>query len=247
MVRRVGKIMKKLIAIFILAQTIAISFAWGDESSPSSAVSLEEQLQQLNLPSNQAPVAGVSSTDRLYAVQSRYAPLRFKHELTLGGGHNFTSDSFVDSNLGTFGYRFHFSDRWSLGLTASLVNNRLSGGGKRLLDTENLVPDVAFAKNQEDLTLGYNVFYGKFRLSMEQVFYFDQYVQLGVGSVELNTGRQPMGVADVGFSFWLGKSGSLRVGLKDCVYNEKRRMSQGLSNNFVGHIDVGLMLGGERI
>lgn len=64
-------------------------------SNGESEVSLESQLQDLNSPINQAPSA--TSTEKLYAIQNRLAPLRFRHELAAGGAKNFTSDSFLSS------------------------------------------------------------------------------------------------------------------------------------------------------
>ncbi len=207
-------------------------------------VSLEDQLQGLALPGNQAPVQ--MSTERLYAVQTRYAPLKFVHELSIGGGRNFTGDSFMVSQELNLNYRFHLNDRWSLGLGGAYVFNELSSGGKRLLASEGLLPDVAYAKIKADLSLGYNVFYGKFRLSMDQVFYFDQYVSLGAGIVKLSTSQQTGAVADAGMVFWLGRGGSVRVGIKDYVYNEKRAQSSGVAQNLIGHLDVGFLFGGSK-
>jgi hypothetical protein len=89
------------------------------------------------------------------------------------------------------------------------------------------------------------VFYGKFRVSMDQVFYFDQYVALGAGSVGLNTGRQTAAVGDVGFVLWLGRKGSIRFGVKDYFYNEQRRLSSSRVHDLVGHIDAGFLFGGS--
>jgi outer membrane beta-barrel protein len=204
--------------------------------------SLEDQLQSLNLPANQAP-AGVS-TEKLYSVQSRYSPLSRRLELTVGAGQDFTNNAFLSSQQVGGGLRYHFNDRWSLGVNASAVFNSLTLTAQQMIAQDGIVPDAAYARNRWDANLAFNTLYGKFRLSMDQVFYLDQYIALGAGQVTLDRGTTAMGVLDLGFAFWMGRSGVVRVGVKNHLYQEQRQLASVLTQHWVGHLDIGWMTGG---
>jgi outer membrane beta-barrel protein len=225
--------MKALLLIGLLLAFTAPVFA--AEETPS----LEEQLRALELPSNQAP-AGLTK-ERLYVIQERYLPLRLKLELSVGAALNVSGNSFLNTQQVEGGLRFHLNDRWSLGLTYAMVSNKFTAAADRLLDTEGIIPDLAYAKSRSDATIGYNVFYGKLRLSADQVFYFDQYVALGAGIMQLSRGNSTAAVADAGFAFWLGKWGSARIGVKDYYYNEPKRSGNEMTHNLHPHLDIGYL------
>ena len=151
---------------------------------------IEEQLDSLALPDNQAP-ANVS-TERLYSVQTRYAPLERRYELGLVGGYNMTNADFLDSKSVGANFRYHFNDKHSFGLSYIQFENKLDSTGQDLLTRESLLPDVDFISSISEVNYGYNLFYGKFRLGMSKVFYFDQYWNFGAGAAELKSGVTPV-------------------------------------------------------
>lgn len=202
--------------------------------------SLDMELQKLATDTYQAP-AGLSP-ENLYAVQYRHNPLRHRHEFFLGGAKNFTPDGYTVSNQFDAAYRFYLNDKWFLGLSGSYVVNELSSSGERLLTQEGILPDATFTKFRGDLALGYNLFYGKFRISTDQVFYFDNYVSIGPGLVRYELNSQPAIVGDIGIVGWFGKHFSVRVGLKDYFVKEVRRKTQGMTHNLIGHLDLGYLL-----
>jgi outer membrane beta-barrel protein len=211
-----------------------------DTSAAKEPVSLDSELQKLATESNQAP-AGVSS-EKLYAVQYRYAPLKYRHEVSLGGARNFNSDSFTTSHNLDLAYRFYLSDRWFVGLSGSYVFNDFNSSGERQLAETGLLPDALFTKHRADLAVGYNLFYGKFRVSMDQVFYFDQYLSIGPGHVWYTNGANQWGVVgDIGFAALFGRHFSLRVGLKDFFVKEVRKKSNGMVHNLLGHLEFGYL------
>jgi len=210
----------------------------------ASETSLEDQLEALTLPSNQSPVS--VSQESLYAIQTRYVPLKKKSELSVGLARNFTGNGLVNSNQFNLGYRFHLSNDWSISANGSYVFNSLSASGQVLLSNFKVLPDTPYVKYRTDLMANYNVFYGKFRLSMDQVLYFDQYVSLGAGNMFLNYGNELAAVADVGFVFWIGKSGTIRIGVKDYLYSETRIQDRATANHVLAHLDIGFLLGGEN-
>lgn len=212
------------------------------ETPSSQAASLDDQLNALGTPGNEAP-AGVTA-EQLYAVQTRYSPMQNRHEFSLGGGTNFSGDGFVrTANLdGT--YRYYLSNRWFLGLTGNIVFNKFTNAGTALVNNNNLVADVAVTKYRADLSVGYHLFYGKFRVSMDEVFYLDQYVALGPGLVVQDTRNSWAAVADVGLALWFGRNVSMHLGVKDYIFYEQRRLTSGLVNNFVGYLQAGVHFGG---
>jgi outer membrane beta-barrel protein len=204
---------------------------------------IEQQLQDLNLPTNQAPVG--RSSEKIYSVQSRYVSVDRKSEVLVAGGKNFSADSFITSYEIDAAYRFHLNDRWHLTLGGGYVFNSLSSAGQKLNEMRRLVPDVAYVKYRGNLLAGYNLFYGKFRVSMDQVFYFDQYIAVGPGLVNMNTVTSPAAVADVGFVFWFGRSFNAQIGIRDYYYRQQRVISSSNVHDLMGHIDVGYLFGGS--
>ena len=226
--------MKTLILIFACLWVASGAFA--DE------VSLEKQLEGLSLPSNQIPVP--VSAEQLYSVQPRYVVIDRRSEVYLGGGNNFHADGYLNSSQFDLGYRFHLNSKWSITAEGSMVFNSLSDAGNRLLALQGILPDAGYVKYRADLLAGYNLFYGKFRLSLDTVFYFDQYLALGPGWVVTSGGGSAAGVGDIGFVFWMGKRFNAQLGVKDFYYSQHRIVSTSTVNDIVGHLDFGVLLGG---
>ncbi|NDD91408.1 outer membrane beta-barrel domain-containing protein [bacterium] len=213
------------------------------QAASSSGQSLEDQLQTLNLPANQAPVA--VSTEKLYSVQSRFNPLKGRFELGIGAAQDFTNSSFLSSRQMGGSLRYHLNDRFSLGFVGAQVFNSLTETTKQLMDSEGFLPDVAYAKYRANLELAINTFYGKFRISNNTVLYLDQYIALGAGVVGLNRGNATMGTVDLGFAFWLGRQTVVRLGMKDHIYREARQLSTAMTQHWLGHVAIGWMPGGS--
>jgi outer membrane beta-barrel protein len=215
-------------------------------TNASAERTLDQQLDDLQVPTN-VPPPGISD-EKLYSVQSRFVSLRHRHEISLGGGRNFNSDSFVTSNNIDLGYRFYLSNRWFLSLSGSYVFNDWSNGANRLIKTDgtenSTLADAAFARYRADLLAGYHLFYGKFRVTMDHVFYFDQYVAFGPGYVDMERGNQMAAVGEIGLVFWFGRKTSMRLSFKDYFVREMKRKSTGLEHNIIGGLQVGYVFGG---
>jgi outer membrane beta-barrel protein len=229
--------------VLTTALVTGLSFTARAEDTPAattqkSSESLENQLKSLDA-TNQAPAS--VSTEKLYSVQSRYTPLRHVSEITFGGAKNMTGDSFLDTNQIEVGYRFHFNDRWAVGLSYAWVDNEFKSDADNLKATSGAIPDVPYAITRQDLLVEYNAFYGKFRWTADSVSYFDQYWALGPGMVQMNTGNSTAAVADAGFAIWMGQWGSARLGLKDYYYSEQYRSGATMTSNLHAHLDVGYL------
>ena len=207
--------------------------------------SLDSQLQDLRLPQDQAPV-GVTR-EKLYSSQSRFSDLSHRFELDFGGAKNLNANSSLSMSQLDGTVRFHLSNRWDLAMSGSYGFNSFTDTAQRLMQSEGILPDAAIVKWRTDLLVGYNLFYGKFRASMDQVFYFDQYIAIGPGLVQTQYQMATAGVADVGFAFWFGRHWAARMGAKSDIYNEQKAKSSDLAYHLLGHLDIGYVIGnGEK-
>jgi outer membrane beta-barrel protein len=206
-----------------------------------SDVPLEKKLDNLNIPDDR--VSSVVSEDRLFIVNKRYSSLVNRHEITMSGAYNFTPDSHLTTRqLGTT-YRYHLNSSWSFGARYQKFYNELSSAGQKLFDEKQIVPDSDFALSSSEVFANYNTIYGKLRFSSRTVVYFDQYISLGAGKIELDAGKENLLVADLGFSFWLGKHMSTRVGVRNEFYSQEQVTGRRDIHNAIGYFEVGYLFG----
>lgn len=213
-------------------------------SLASADDSLQSKLSELALPENQTP-AGVSlvNAEKLYAVQTRYSNLSNRFETTIAGARNFNSSSFVNASQFELGLRYHFSNRMGVALSGTYALNSFTEETQALIREQGRIPDLAYVKYRASLLLSYNLFYGKFRLGSDSVAYFDQYVAAGPGFVSMQTGNAVAGVVDVGFAFWLGRNMSVRLGVKNEIYQQRTLFTSSTAYDLLGHVDIGYVFG----
>jgi outer membrane beta-barrel protein len=202
---------------------------------------LESKLDKLNIPSDR--VTPMVSSDKLYIVNSRYSNLNKRHEFTFSGGNNFTPDSHLTNKQMAATYRFHYNSLISGGLRYTDYTNELSASGKALFEAKALVPDSDFAFESKEVFLSYNTFYGKMRLTKERIVYFDQYISLGYGKIDLASGEENLFTADVGFAFWMGRNFSARFAVKNEFYKNQVMAGEKQVHNAVGLIEFGYLFG----
>jgi len=213
--------MKKIIWIKNLFLVIGLTGSFSICAAESGEVSkLENKLDALSIPDDR--VTPLLSQDQLYIVNTRYSSLINRHEVGLQGGHNFTADSHLDNKDIALTYRYHLNSDWSFGLRYTKYQNKLTGAGQRLFDDQKLLPDTDYAKKATEIFATYNTIYGKLRWSKDTVVYFDQYISLGAGQMDLASGKTNHGLLDLGLSFWIGKHMSTRVGFKNEFYNQRQ-------------------------
>lgn len=207
---------------------------------------LTKKLDDLRIPDDK--VSPMVTEDNLYIVNKRYSSLVNRHEVSLAGANNFSSVSHIDNTALTAAYRYHINSTFSLGIKYSDYYNELTPAGEKLYKEEKILPDTDFAYKSTSAFLGVNTFYGKMRLTDETIIYFDQYVNLGYGDIELSrNGVQKMINVDLGFVFWGGKHISTRIGLNNEFYSQRK--VDGLSNvhNMMGYFEVGYLFGEGNI
>lgn len=182
------------------------------------------------------------SAERLYAVHSRHNDVTHRVELGLGGGYMINSDDYIRSRQIDLNVRYYWSPRWFTSVSGAYASNVMSTAGERLYEHFSIIPDAAYVKYRAEIQMGYNLFYGKFRMTSDRIFYFDQYIAVGPGIVNLNTGTPVSGTADIGIAGWMGDSFSLRLGIKNYVYYQTRQLSEGMTTDMVGYLQMGCLL-----
>lgn len=223
--------MKKYLLLFLLFTP----------SLMAAEKALDKKLDDLLIPDDK--VTPVLTKDKLFIVNTRYSSLINRHELTLQGAHNLTADSHLDVKQAALTYRYHLNSRWSFGLRYNRYTNELTSAGEKLLQDKKIVPDQDFAYNSQELFATYNTIYGKLRWSSDTVVYFDQYISLGAGQIELASGKSNMGLLDLGLAFWVGKNGSMRVGIKNEFYNQQQLTGDRFMHNAMGYLEIGYLFG----
>lgn len=209
------------------------------------AEELENKLDDLLIPDDK--VTPVLSKDELFIVNTRYSSLVNRHEFSLMGAHNFTADSHLDVKQSALAYRYHLNSKWSFGLRYNRYSNELTSAGQTLFDREKIVPDQDFAFNSQEAFATFNTIYGKLRWSSTTIVYFDQYISLGAGQIELASGKTNHGLLDLGLAFWIGNHTSMRVGLKNEFYNQQQVTEKRLMHNAMGYLEIGYLFGeGDR-
>jgi outer membrane beta-barrel protein len=229
--------MKKILSTVLMLSSTTL-FA-------QESISLEKKIDALSIPDDK--VTSVISEDKLYIVNTRYSSLVNRHELTLAGANNFTSDSHLSTQQMALSYRYHINGKWSLGGRYTRYTNELTAAGKKLFEDKMILPDTDYAFNSKELFVNYNTIYGKLRWTEDTVVYFDQYVSLGGGKVKLASGETNLMFADLGLSFWLGNHMSARFGLKNEFYQQKKLSGTNSIHNGVGYLEFGYLFGsGDR-
>ena len=213
---------------------------------PQQSSDLSKKLDSLRIPDDKViPFIG---KEQLYVVNTRYSSLLRRHEITLKGGNNFTSKNHLQNRDVALTYRFHISDRWSLGLRTTTYFNKLNSSGEALLRDKKILPDTDFAKNAQEIFVNYNTIYGKLRWSTDSVVYFDQYVALGGGQINLASGKEIIGSIDLGFAAWIGNNTSFRIGIKnEGHYQNLIREGRSFQYKSIGYLEIGYLFGkGDR-
>ena len=206
-----------------------------------AAVDLEKKLDALNIPDDK--VSPMISQDKLHIVNTRYSSLVNRYEVTLAGANDFMADSHMDTKQFFATARYHIDSKWGIGIRHSQYNNQLTAAGNQLFKDSQLLPDSDFAIKSTEIFGTYHGLYGKLRVNTEQVVYFDQYMTLGYGDVELASGTAKTMSVDLGVAFWIGKHMSSRFGIKNDFYTQKKISGSADAYNAMGYIEFGYLFG----
>lgn len=200
------------------------------------AASMEDEINSLQV-NETLPV--LLQNEKVYSVQSRKTSLTRRWELSGAWGKDLSGSGFLKTQQATADLRYHINDNWTLAAGYSAISNEFNDTAHGLEQTQGYLPDVDYAKSRMELRGEYNLFYGKFRLSRESIFYFDQYLALGVAQNELASGVSTGPVGELGFAFWWGSHLSSRLALRDYFYKEQRAVDSDSNHNVFGRMEIG--------
>jgi outer membrane beta-barrel protein len=177
--------------------------------------------------------------EKVYAIQSRKTSLSHRFELSGAWAKNLSGNGMLKTQQASGDLRFHLNDKWTLAAGYTSVTNEFNSTAQSLADVQGYLPDVDYVKSRTELRAEYNLFYGKFRLSQDSIFYFDQYIGLGAATNELASGTSTGPVGELGFAFWWGKHFSSRLAIRDYYYQEKRTLASESVHNVFGQAEIG--------
>ena len=204
---------------------------------------LTQQLNQLSVPANEVP--GPVDMEKLYSVQDRYVPVKGRFEVNTQAGQKVTDTGFISTKEVGLGIRYYFSSHWSLGANYTFAFNEFGSATNSLFKKEGILPEVPYLINRSELSLRFMPFYGKFRLSMDKVLYFDHFISIGPSMLTFDTGSTIGAMAETGFVFWFGKNWNALMGIKGYFYNKISSSGETeFSQHAVMNFSVGYLFGG---
>lgn len=238
---RIWTLLFVLIGAFVAAN-VAVAEE-GAETAPATKPSLQDQLQSLELPTN---TAGTSvAKEKLYSVQDRFVSLKNRFEISVAGAQQVTDTGFITTKEVALGARYYIDSKWSVGAQYSYAFNAFSDSTNSLYEQEGILPKISFVKSRADLTARYLLFYGKFRLSMDTVLYFDHFVSLGPAMIQMDAGNSIGAVADTGFVFWIGRKWNALFGVRNYAFSKPSEDGESTFSNQVQiYFSGGFLFGG---
>lgn len=204
----------------------------------ASSETLESELGSLSVP--ETLPANVTK-EKLYSTQSRVLPLKRKVEVLVMASEGVSGNDFLKRNQLGGEVQYHINDRWALGAAYSQVYNKFTSSAEKLMSTEGRIPNVDYAQSRLEGKAIFNLFYGKIRMSRDQVIYLDQYLAGGWAQNQLASGASSGPLLDVGLAAWISTWGSVHLGLRDYYYEERGLMASGSNHNVDGYFQTGVL------
>lgn len=194
---------------------------------------------------------GTVRNEKLYVVQDRHVDLTNALTVMAGVGKDMNSNIYLKTDETTFAARYHFNNFIFAQLDGAQVNSALTESGERIWRNDGIYPDTSFVQRRYGAAMGLNLMYGKVRVTKNFVFYFDQFLTLGMGRIEQSNGltssKDPTLTAEAGISFGLGSWASLIFGARDTYFEEKRRSSSSKVHQVVAYSGLGVLIGGKAL
>jgi outer membrane beta-barrel protein len=183
--------------------------------------------------------ADLDAKRRRRSVRDRLVQKTNRHELVVRGGH-YVSDLFDATWTAGGAYSYHLTEDFAVEASGSYTritsavdselerNFQVLGGRDRraLLFATNLVFSPLHAKLQ----------------SGSSIVHFDVSVTLGAGVVDSDLSSGIAGNAGLGFAFFVGKAVTIRLDLRDYVYQQQLLARKELVSDLAATVGVGLLL-----
>lgn len=223
------------IASLLLAATAlgapALAFAEeADNDAAAEASADAERAKEIQAPTN------LDLDERIRPVSGQTFVKDGRHELSLTGGLSL-NDGFFTKYVPGVRYAYHFTEKWSAGLTFGYAFSEASGAVTRCdsdgqdcrLPTKD---ELAETPGDIGMMLGADVswapLYGKISVLAQSVLHFDTYLVAGAGVLETKMAPPGSNVAEtkmtpevhlgVGQRYVISKNAALRFELRDLVY-----------------------------
>jgi outer membrane beta-barrel protein len=241
---------KFLLKSYFLISTLLVAPVAAFAQSNSSAMQrLGNQESLLDKADPQIP----RNTYRV--VQQRVIDRTWRSEFTLQSGMINGGDSYYSTNALGLQYELHVSPRWSFGLRHAWYFNELTSEGRRIFDRAeaqqlanpyndgNIRPPILdYPVSQSVATVSFYPLYGKMSLFDASVSYFDVYVMLGGGSMQLERGRTGVATGGVGMGMWWTQHFSTRFEVRAQNYDDQAKINGRNVNSTVATFGIGLLI-----
>jgi outer membrane immunogenic protein len=180
-------------------------------------------------------------------IQKRIVDRRLRLEISPTYTTYWGGNPYISSQSAGMEAQFHINPRWSVDLayTFSYTNNLTSEGqflvDKAVIDNDNLVPSVDYAKSAMMGFITYYPFYGKLNM-FENVVHFDIYTSLGAGTTALRSGNQTTLGANLGMGIWWSQHLTTRIGYRYQTYEAQLLNGPQQLDMSSGFVSVGYLL-----
>lgn len=222
----------------------SILLAAANNKSVKSEPALESQLNELALD----PVDDQRKSESLYIIQKPQSGTGNAWTFNAGVGKTINPNIFVESHENFANVTYSFNDRFFTKFYGARVYNEMTESGMDAWNRDGIFPNTSFVTSRWDLNVGFNLIYGKARITRDGVFYFNQYFAAGGGRLVQYNGQTESDDrawnAEAGFSVWIGNRMTMNLGIKNYNYIQRRIIDDERVNQLVGFGAMGFRLGG---
>ena len=157
--------------------------------------------------------------NKVKVVQNRLVDRTNRLEFGLLLGTVAGGDSYLNTSNRGLRLDYHFTPRWSLGVSYYQSQNELTNEGRRAMSEaararqnfeNSLRPDVDFVRDTTLAQLNWYPIYGKLNLFNWAIAHFDIYALIGAGQVRLSQSQTETYTAGAGVGLWITQHISAR-------------------------------------
>lgn len=235
------------------------ALAEADEDTRAEARADEERARQVDGPVN------LDLDERIKPVSGQLFRKDGRHELSLTGGLSL-GDAFFTKYVPGVRYAYHFTEKWSAGLTFGYGLSTPSGAVTRCDSAGQncTVPekeDLARTPGDLGMMAGFDLswapLYGKISVLAQSVLHFDTYLLAGAGVVEskmapigsrvVESNFTPEVHLGIGQRYVISRNAALRFEIRDLIYQVdiqgRTGMEKSIQNQLLFTVGLSYFLG----
>lgn len=183
--------------------------------------------------------ADLDAKRRRRSVRDRLVQKTNRHEIVLRGGH-YVSDMFDATWVAGGAYLYHLTEEFAVEASAAYTR-LISTPGPELERTFSLLEGRKRRALLFDTNLVFSPVHAKLQ-SGSSIVHFDVSLTLGAGVVDSVLTSGVAGNAGIGFGFFVGRAVTIRLDLRDHVYQQQLLSDTELVSDLSATIGVGLLL-----